>query len=93
MESKLEVHRSKTLAEATDIAWKVFIHLYTYTDFQKMFLNVVRAKIVAYFVLQMLYLLYVLRCSLLYAFHYNIIVNVVITVSVVSTDASQLRIS
>jgi len=23
MESKLEVHRSKTLAEATEIAWKV----------------------------------------------------------------------
>ena len=25
METKLEVHRSKTLAEATEIAWKVFI--------------------------------------------------------------------
>ena len=24
METKLEVHRSKTLAEATEIAWKVF---------------------------------------------------------------------
>jgi len=26
MESRLEVYRSKTLAEATEIAWKVFLY-------------------------------------------------------------------